>query len=773
MVIVHIPFHKEEGAGKPSALSSMQELRSYFRQEITEYRDGNWTTYVFPGEPSEETAGTYYKVLTGSPVVYILTFRQTADMKRRHWLGNTIEGAGYEPSSGKYDSYNREYVAYVGETNDIVQRTDQHLAMPQKGAQYGDGAEETYAEYAEGIKDRKKADHVLQKAIDSGVQITQYIIWDTYFTKSMTLDMENKFIDYLHAVDDVYTLNGRGNPQPSYYMSEEKDAVCSHVWRHLSLFDPNLFPEEQDIWNSELYKVSPFHALGKQQDRAVTEICAAVLHLLAGEPACGETAEETSSDHRLIIVEGASGTGKSIVLSTLFLRLSEALLADEDPVSDYGIRPNSRVALIVNQDQQLTLYQNLAKKIGLLRSNKAGDRCVYKATTFLNDIDSGKREVPDVVLVDEAHLLRMDTERFNYNKASKQAEHPEQTLGFHGNQLYDILLRAKIVIAVFDPVQTMRRSQQWDTALIEHIVSSRQDMADGHLSYSGCIELHSNGNSTEGKDTFNAYHLELSEQFRIDAGDEIIAWIDRLADPDATGIDPIPADTIRRDPPQGVHGKDPYDIRVFSSPCDLAAAIARRQSEMESQAKKESRIGGKGKKHAVQTAPLCRMLATYDWGFDKDSSEGYVELYAVEDRDGHLKWEMPIAGHAPEGYKDLPGRSFREAWNYTYAKKGTKTWVGDEKADREVGSYFSVQGFDLNYAAVIIGPSIAMRDGKIVVDQTKSFDSDVKGPYAKELILQQLKVLLRRGIHGLYLLLSILNCRLPWSARLPHRTGWT
>jgi hypothetical protein len=105
MVIVNIPSHKEEGAGKPSALSSMQELRSYFRQEIAEYRDRNWMTYVFPGESSEEAAGTYFKVLTGSPVVYILTFRQTADMKRRHWLGNAIEGAGYEPSSGRYDSY--------------------------------------------------------------------------------------------------------------------------------------------------------------------------------------------------------------------------------------------------------------------------------------------------------------------------------------------------------------------------------------------------------------------------------------------------------------------------------------------------------------------------------------------------------------------------------------------------------------------------------------------------------------------------------------------
>ena len=400
----------------------------------------------------------------------------------------------------------------------------------------------------------------------------------------------------------------------------------------------------------------------------------------------------------------------------------------------------------------------MLRRSGFCARNKSSDRCVYKATTFLNDIDSGEREEPDVELVDEAHLLRMDTERFNYNKASKKVKHPEETLGFHGNQLYYILLRAKIVIAVFDPVQTMRRSQQWDEALVEHIVSSRQDAADGHLSYNGKVELHSNGNSTVGKDTFNSYHLELSEQFRIDAGDEIIAWIDRLADSDAIDMEPIPADSVWRDPPRGVHGKDPYDIRVYSSPCSLAAAIACRRSEMESRTREESQAGGKGKKQAA--APLCRMLATYDWGFDKDANAGYVELYAVEEKDGHLRWEMPAAGHAPDGYKDLPGRSFRAAWNYTYTKKGKQTWVGNEKADQEVGSYFSVQGFDLNYAAVIIGPSIAMRDGKIVIDPTKSFDSDVKGPYAEQLILQQLKVLLRVASMGSISLLSILNCRL-------------
>jgi hypothetical protein len=56
---------------------------------------------------------------------------------------------------------------------------------------------------------------------------------------------------------------------------------------------------------------------------------------------------------------------------------------------------------------------------------------------------------------------------------------------------------------------------------------------------------------------------------------------------------------IWRNPPRGVHGDRPYDTRVFSSPCDLAAAIARRRSEMESQARKEGQAGRKGKKQAA------------------------------------------------------------------------------------------------------------------------------------------------------------------------------
>ncbi|WP_340700921.1 DNA/RNA helicase domain-containing protein [Corynebacterium diphtheriae] len=42
------------------------------------------------------------------------------------------------------------------------------------------------------------------------------------------------------------------------------------------------------------------------------------------------------------------------------------------------------------------------------------------------------------------------------------------------------------------------------------------------------------------------------------------------------------------------------------------------------------------------------------------------------------------------------------------------SWAEKLHTINEVGSIFTLQGFDLNYAGVIIGPSVQYRDGKIV-----------------------------------------------------------
>lgn len=728
VMIVRVPYGTHEAGITTVGLNSDDEYRGYFKKAVEgEPPGGKQQSYVYPKRSMRQAeAHRNLRLLTEWPVVYIVCFEQTEKMKRAKWLKKAVGDDGED----KAKLYDRDYVVYVGETNDIIRRTNQHLtAGPHKRA--GDiGFEETYDDIEAEVDERTKADRVIQEAVKSpDVKVWQYVIWDEYFTKSMTLDMEHKFIDYAFSLENVYTLNGRGNPQHNYFKSEEKDAVCSTVWQALSLSNDDLFPPEHDIWNSELFKVSPFHSLGKEQSAAVNEICESAQRLLSGEPICGETLQPATSDHRLIVVDGASGTGKSIVLSTLFVRLSEALRENGASAMDYGIKPNSRVCLVVNQDQQETLYTNLAQKIGLMRTANGADKCVYKATPFLNAVRDGKREMPDVVLVDEAHLLRMAAHR-SYPKT------------YHGNQLYDILLNAKVVVAVLDPVQVMRKSQQWDQAELDALLPEATAGNGGRIAYTGAVELSSHGEGcAQGCDTFNAYRVTLTEQFRMDAGEELIAWIDRLADVHAVGIQPVPEDSKNR--ANATFGA--FELKVFGSPKSLAAAIDAKRNQVREQQKRN-------KKNERFGSSLCRLLATYDWGYSTSSAEGAVELYKVKGANGVIHWAMPNEGKAPEGFSGDKEDVFSRPWNYVDSDaKGKQVWSADSAADEEVGSYFSVQGFDLNYAGVIIGPSITYRNQRIVVDASKSHDADIKGPLAERLIVQQLKVLLRRGMHGLYL----------------------
>lgn len=51
----------------------------------------------------------------------------------------------------------------------------------------------------------------------------------------------------------------------------------------------------------------------------------------------------------------------------------------------------------------------------------------------------------------------------------------------------------------------------------------------------------------------------------------------------------------------------------------------------------------------------------------------------------------------------------------------SKIYLGQSNHIRsEVGSTFSIQGFDLNYAGVILGPSVKYRNGKIIFDPNES-----------------------------------------------------
>ncbi len=103
-------------------------------------------------------------------------------------------------------------------------------------------------------------------------------------------------------------------------------------------------------------------------------------------------------------------------------------------------------------------------------------------------------------------------------------------------------------------------------------------------------------------------------------------------------------------------------------------------------------------------------------------------------------------------------------WNLQLPVERTeknKAWAEQKQTINEVGSTFTIQGFDLNIAGVIIGPSVKYRNGKIVFDSSES--KNIKATQRRKiengemldvsdyLLKNELNVLLTRGVNGLYI----------------------
>lgn len=504
------------------------------------------------------------------------------------------------------------YSVYVGETSDINRRTQQHKSDTTR-------------------EDFKR----LRKSETSEM----YIIGHRYFNKSLTLDIENKLLQYLLSSESVKNVsNRRGNPQNDYYTADMMDSIFSKVWRKLHSLNSVLFPLESVIRDSALFKASPFHKLTKEQNNAKNEIILHILSILS-----------QNMEGELILVEGEAGSGKTVLMSSLLYELfnSDELPVDKDKVS---------VHLLVNHEQQLTVYQQLAKKLGL--NNKNGVDVVMKPTSFIN-LQSKTNSKADIVIVDEAHLL------LTQGKQSYRGK----------NHLKDLLANAKVVVAVFDKNQILTTEQIWEN----------DDLAEIRLDAQ--------------------YIVSLRNQMRINAQQSTIDWIRSLVDKQV--IYPF-----RKD--------DKYDFRVFDSPQEMYDAIKEKNQHQEN--------------------GISRMLATYDWKF-KQKGKPEDDKY----------WNVTIG-------------KFSMPWNLQLPKdKATKnlSWAEQKQTIAEVGSTYTIQGFDLNYAAVIIGPSVKYRDGKIIFDpsascnekaiRNRTLSDGTKMKFGETLLKNELNVLLTRGVNGLYL----------------------
>lgn len=529
----------------------------------------------------------------------------------------------------------KKFIGYVGETTNIISRTQQHLTRDPIERQ-------DWREF----KQAKSA--------------SLFIIGHEKFNKSLTLDIENRLMLYMSGNPNIGQLNNRrNNPQIKYYTHEYLEDFTSKIWQDLHDHEPEIFPDESVIKDSALFKASPFHKLTLEQIKAKKKIFDKVLDNFKKQKS-----SKSDEEAELILVSGEAGAGKTVLLSALFYELNnlryqdshiendEAEIIDslDDPLDCY---------LLVNHNEQLQVYNDIALKLNI---QKKKDEKVLKPTTFINKAKKLDHPV-DIVLIDEGHLLLTQGNQ-----------------GYSGkDQLTDILEHAKLVILIFDEDQIIARTQYWENLRIDQMIDRS-------------IE--------------NDNYIYLENQMRIHSGPETVEWINTFVKD--RKITNIPNDSLG------------YDIKIFDDSQSMYQAIIE---------KAQNRDNG-----------ISRMLATYDWDWKaptKEKSAWYVE-------DGDFK---------------LP-------WNYTDTKQPSKSkdnqsWAEQPKSLHEVGSTYTIQGFDLNYAGVIIGPSVKYRNGKVIYDASaarsdqmtkkRTLESGEKVDISDKLLQNQLNVLLKRGINGLYI----------------------
>lgn len=514
-----------------------------------------------------------------------------------------------------------DFEVYVGESNDIFKRTRQHY----------DAASD---------KSRWQS-----KLLEKDASL--FIIGHEHFNKSLTLDIENRLMHYMMSVDRVkHVYNLRDNPQTSYYPMEELDDIFSKIWRGLRKENKDLFPTESAIKDSAIYKASPLHKLTKEQEKARDLIIQKVSKAL-----------ENKETRQLIFIDGEAGTGKTVLNSSTFYELY--CQAEEN-------NRNLKCFLLVNHDEQITVYEQIAEKLGLIE--KYG-QVVGKPTTFINN--HSKDEPVDVAFVDEAHLL------LTQGKQSYRGK----------NQLNDIMDRARVTVVMFDENQILTTEQFWEAQILEQ--------------YRNQAKLEEN-------------HIVLKKQLRMQADPATMDWIDSF--------------TKERRVKKIPNTFGGYAIKIFANPELLDLEIQRRAQESDS--------------------ALSRIIATYDWQYSSNHKmeDQVMKYWEVLIGKWHKPWNRELESELSKKEKrDIKGLA----------------WAEQPQTINEVGSTFTIQGFDLNYAGVILGPSVKYRDGKIIFDPTASknekavrnrtLSDGTKQKFGETLIQHEVRVLMTRGVNGMYI----------------------
>lgn len=201
----------------------------------------------------------------------------------------------------------------------------------------------------------------------------------------------------------------------------------------------------------------------------------------------------------------------------------------------------------------------------------------------------------------------------------------------------------------------------------------------------------------------NVEYQELSTQMRVEGGPEYLRFIEDLFD----------GTVAESDRPKI---KNEYDFKLYKDIHAMVSDIKKHNDAMS----------------------LCRVVAGYAWPWHTNP-----------------KKEVRAQDH------DIEIDGLKLCWNST-----PQDWINSPNSINEVGCIHTVQGYDLNYVAVIIGPELSYDPvtNEFKIDKEAYFDingrAGVHDP--KELeryIINIYKTLLTRGIKGTYVYIVDDNLR--------------
>ncbi len=136
---------------------------------------------------------------------------------------------------------------------------------------------------------------------------------------------------------------------------------------------------------------------------------------------------------------------------------------------------------------------------------------------------------------------------------------------------------------------------------------------------------------------------------------------------------------------------------------------------------------------------LCRNVAGYAWAW---KTKGKIHPQNEEDTEKCIK----------NGFFDIEINGKKYIWNTVY-----HNWPNSINARNEIGCVHTIQGFDLNYAGVIIGNELKYNESteKLYIDKKEYFDVNGKNKTndedLREYIFNIYSILCTRGINGTYI----------------------